>query len=343
MRSPIIILSQGGGHNRLPTREQVLNYKASFCSHRDSLKNVVFDPAFSNASDKMRYDWLKVKNRMTVTHMVLCPINRYPAYDHIVPSFDFQSPSDLAIKFIPRVYEVQNAGLIPHIKITNGDPEDQARVEDGRFRRTCEILRDAGLSKYCVWDSGWENFGANPSWSTLNITRAFNIMVDVFGEDLVMAAHINSTGNGRCTWASWPVQPNDPTNGDEMGAHYCEGGKYVSLYMYQIDMTNELNPVVDPMIWYTADPNGPENLYNRWAECLERFVPVGTYIPAINRYTQGPFWFTLPRPIGPERMVMFEPAVPYYYIRDWCSDEDVKVVSRLFSAYGVLQGCWVPN
>ena len=327
-----------------PTKAQVLNVRASFCSHKDSAGNVVFDPGWIGLVLQNRHsiaqDWIDTKKRMGVTHFVMSPKLVYPNY--IVSGQDVSyDVADDPFSYAEFCADMLDHGMIPVVYLTNGDPEDMARVYDGRFKTMCQAFVMAGIAPYCVFVSGWENFGRNPSWTTKAICDALGQMVDVCGPDVMIAQHINSEKPGRITWASYPVQPDDPTQGNEIGAHYMASGEFVSLYFYQTCFDAE-SPVFALPEWYAADPNGHETPANRWAECLWRFVPEGTYIPAYDRMTDGPWWFAAPRPVGPEQMVLWEPGVPYNYIRGWCSDAQVKAVSDFAKACRVLEGCYVP-
>src|ERR1051325_10603096 len=112
-----------------PTPQEVRNIKANYGSSHDARGRVVFDPYYITLSDQERRDWRQLKHTQKLTHIVLCPVAKYPNYPRGFPAIP---PRDLRAEpatFVRYVSELLDDRLIPIIFLSTGDRGSAADVE----------------------------------------------------------------------------------------------------------------------------------------------------------------------------------------------------------------------
>lgn len=308
-----------------------LPIRASFCSSWDRKNRMVFDPQYfpylwwrwkvmndTDARDDF-YAELDRKWRHGVTHVVLDPPDGTRYDRDWMPSLpNWMNDGDLDPQFIAMCNEILSLGFVGVFYCYGGGQTDAVHIYDGQLRRMARRIKAEGWVPRLVINWAWESFGRDPECTAKQNSDAWQLLWDELGPDCMLAEHVGSKSPQRFTWASFPVEPDDPTRGDEAGAHYTGGGKYVKVFFGQLE----------------AFGRGPKDgaWEARMIEGLDRYLPTGTPMPIVGKgrfrrdpddnghiddrpMAIGPYWFGGDRPVGPMVYCDWEPAIPFDGIR----------------------------
>lgn len=234
--------------------------KAGFCNETDSTGMVVFDPAYCGLAGPKRSEWLARKVSAGYTHFILAPIFSYPVGG--MPTFDL---SGAPATFRGYINEVTGAGLTPIIFLSTGDGgsfETAVGHLDGSGNLTPDgywtsfIPALADLTPQCLWVPGWEL--VRGGWTSLQFSVGVQRMATLLQPNALMYAHLSAE---RGSFASNPVEPNDPWQGNEQGCWKSAGGELLTGLLYQAP-----NEATHPGKLF--DPAHP--WFDRWYEIMVR-------------------------------------------------------------------------
>src|SRR5262245_6187136 len=131
------------------------HFLASYCSHRDHLHDVVFDPIYFGVlwsqQDRARINaCLEVKRAMGVNAIQLCVQGGYPGYWN-GQTFDFRQQ--------PKIYGelctyIRDAGFTPIILVATADGGTHREIYDGTMARVLEAT--AHLASDAWYCAGYE-------------------------------------------------------------------------------------------------------------------------------------------------------------------------------------------
>src|SRR5262249_5151113 len=161
-----------------------------------------------------RREWRELKQRQHLTHVVLCPVARYPNYPH--------APGDLRAEpevFARYVSELLDARLVPVVFLSTGD----AGSADDIDRYWPALLRaGAGEARYLWLVPGFEVVGPGGGWTSADLSRALRT-IHTLRPEAALGLHLQPE---RTSGASDPIEPDDPWHGDEIGFWRSNGGEF---------------------------------------------------------------------------------------------------------------------
>lgn len=328
--------------DRLPLR-------ASFCSHRWQ-GAPFFDPFYCSITDAgERRALLQFKRAHGVNAVVLAP--RY-AYAPITNASGLRARDMSWSEFLPFVEEVVAAGLFPHTYLIGDRPP--AAVDNGELKAACSAMRHLAAVGYFATE--WEN-SRTGVWTSKQVSDGVLRMRAWLGDDALLVVH-GAPGHdvdARLTGASWPVEADDPAEGDEPGWWYTEAGLETDIWDWQ-SRHGALGPAD------TLEPFSPDGTRETWLfrliEGAERFLPSGTInyfgdpvrtkvLPDPPRAPVhpdahphiAPDWFAAPRRRGRPVLCAFE-DVPYEYSRGQVTEAHVAAVNAVIRRTGLTSlGC----
>jgi hypothetical protein len=140
-------------------------------------------------------------------------------------------------------------GFVPFVMLTTGDGGSAQDIEafwPGLF---------AALRPYAaqiVICPGFELVGPGGGWTSAELSRGLLAIHDAL-PSTVLAVHLQDE---RASGASYPVEPDDPWQGDEPGFWQSHGGEFVDILAYQTPSGRKL---LDGDEWV-----------DRWREIVER-------------------------------------------------------------------------
>lgn len=296
----------------------------------------MFDPFWSSLPPARRAEWIEDKTARGLTHIVLSRAYRYPRYE---ARTGFAGSDGLdGVTLAARAHESYQGGLWPLVWLYDDDADGQAAVYDGRMRAMAEALVPVADELGGV-SPAWEIAG---TWPSQVIIDAGVLLHDVLGR-LGVPLILHGSDKERCTGASYPVEPDDPSRGDEAGWWYI-ADKYTD-YFWQSRHGSDGPSFSDG----DADPDGGTWL-GRAVECWERFAPPGTHMPALGRDVRtpdmhgriAPDWFAAPRAGGRVRFTPFE-LEEYEDVTDTVSDARITHVADLLASFGFTRfGSGIP-
>jgi hypothetical protein len=201
-------------------------------------------------------------------------------------------------EWISTLDRVLHSGLIPVIMLTSGNeyPGEQYLKD---------LVKSIPSTYYdkCIWVCGWEC--VKGSWSSAEYHRGNLALREALGPTPIMGCHLSTT---RPSFASHPIESDDPWHGDEMGCwrdHWGPNGHPFKVFMFQSEVVSEGEPF---------DPSAPESWGERAKEVADRFLG----LPG------APDWFAgLQRPT----LIWFE-ATAYEFIRGKSDGEWARKVAR---------------
>ncbi len=239
-----------------PTPQQVRSIKANYGSSHDARGRLVFDPYYITLSDEERRDWRQLKHAQQLTHVVLCPVAKYPSYPRGFPAIP---PRDLRAEpqtFVRYVSELLDDRLVPIIFLTTGDSGSAADVETYWPGLLSALEREA---RYVWLVPGFEVVGPGGGWTSAQLSHGLQVIHGQRPES-ALAVHLQPE---RASGASHPIEADDPWHGDEPGFWRSNGGEFVDALLYQTPHGTKL-----------LDPNGAGRgvggWEDRWREILER-------------------------------------------------------------------------
>jgi hypothetical protein len=354
------------------TPESRLPIRAGFCSHYDSKGRVVFDcqyfPYLWNLMEhgdqearKDFYDTLAIKRAAGITHVVTdAPDGTVYDADWVDSLPNWMAPQEFQSHFIPMVRAIVAEGFVPVQYYFGGGQADAPAIYDGRLRELCVLFKqEFGDISLHVWS--WESFGRSRECTARQNWDAWHLMRAVLGSNAYLVGHVDSSDPCRFTWASYlgdgpeSGTPQGCTWRDYRDPHRPGIGEYVehddpSLAYNVREPDAMLHCPLDILFTQTPLPNGGPNqpdqaAKDRQIEGWDRYAAPGTFIPLLNRNVTGPDWFHVGyrKPVAAlDRMIMclWEPSIPYGFIRFWFGPPHVRDVKAWADSVGLEhQGC----
>ena len=191
---------------------------ANFCGQRLANGEPIFDIYLAAWDKAKRDETYAIKHAAGLTHIILSAKGDY----HGTNPFDFtREPARL----VALIKEVMANGFRVVLFLSSGDggTGDDA---DAYFGFLLDSMQ--GYQDECHLVPGWEV--VRGGWTTRQFMRAVE----------VIAAHVKPTtpiwfhgSDGRATFASYPLEADDPTYGDEAGAWRTPVGKRLTGLLYQ--------------------------------------------------------------------------------------------------------------
>lgn len=284
------------------------NFRASYCSHRDHVGRVVFDPIYFgllwDMNDRATIDaCLAVKRAMGVDAIQLCVQGGYPDYA-AGKTFDFRTRPEVYAGLCDYIHA---AGFTPIILIGTADGETYQEIYNGTMRAVLEATKH--LAPFAWWCPGYEvNADRGGGFTAKQTDDALGLIRSVVGDEgLILlwlqpgrctpATYYGSDPNhkpGTPTWCGpielkWiygdPAHPengawieaSDPYGGDEQGAYYKSNGREIDGLWYQTPHGN------DGPAYLTGGPGldgwGQPRYLDRVIEIADRFLAPGTPMP----------------------------------------------------------------
>src|SRR5262245_12148117 len=297
----------------VPTPIDRRHFVASYCSHRDHLHDVVFDPIYFGVlwsqQDRARINaCLEVKRAMGVNAIQLAVQGGYPGYWN-GQTFDFR----------PRPQEygalcmyIRDHGFTPIILVATADGGTHQEIYNGQMARVLEAT--AHLASDAWYCAGYEqNLDRGGAYSARQQHDAALVIREYVGIDglimlwlqplrCTMAAYWGSNKDarpsrpdwnpGELTWVTSDVNPHegawieadDPAGGGEQEAWYLEGGLEIDGLWYQTDhgVNGPAYPV--PGGAPGLDGHGQPRYFDRLIEICDRFLAPGTPMPGANGF-----------------------------------------------------------
>src|SRR5215471_3875402 len=284
------------------------HFLASYCSHRDQLGEVVFDPIYFGClwaeQDRARINaCLDIKRAMGVNAIQLAVQGGYPGYWN-GQTFDFRSdPSEYG----ELCTYIRDQGFTPVILVATADGGTHREIYDGTMQRVLEAVRElAGVAWFCA---GYEqNLDRGGAYSARQQHDAALLMRRVLGDDALLllwlqplrctiAAYWGSNKNAKPTTPDWNptelkwvtnasnpdegawIEATDPAGGGEQEAWYIEGGAEIDGLWYQTDHGLNGPSYADPGGTPGLDGYGQPRYFDRLIEVCDRFLAPGTPMP----------------------------------------------------------------
>ena len=204
-----------------PTRDQVLNIRANFCGMQDAQGRAMFTDFLGGLPRSEREDWYARQRAAGLTHLVICT-NAGPYHWWHAPTYDFRHDP---AQFRALLLDVLGHGFVPVVMMTSGDDQTWHEILGEVWAGLWPAVRD--LQGSCVWANGYETGGAWPSKAVSDTLRW--MQAHMAPETVIAQECIPERG----TAASWPVQPDDPWRGDEIGMWKSCGGERVNVFLYE--------------------------------------------------------------------------------------------------------------
>jgi hypothetical protein len=233
-----------------PSPEQVRAIKANFCGAKDQSGRVIFDPFISGQSGADREDWYQRKRAAGLTHVVVQPAVSYPGAPYAAPDLRSDPQGWRAL-----LLDVLGHGFVPVVMMTSGDPGTAREITDTVW--PAQLLDAAAdLVPWCIWCQGWETGGG---WRASEVSAALRWQqTHLPGGVIAFEAQ-----PGRWTGASYPVEPDDPWQGDELGFWRSHGGEGIDVFLYETAHGSAL--LQEP-----CDPADDGCWLNRWHDGVIR-------------------------------------------------------------------------
>lgn len=314
----------GPGPGPIPPTDPSL-IRANFCGHLDHRGRIVFDPNYfvsPQVTADDRRQCYAIKRSLGLNAIVVqIPEGRaYPGYWGS-PNPDWTH--DLG-RFTALVDEILAAGFTPIIFLTSGDNLDVLGLYSGELRRKARAL--APYARRAWIGAGWEMTGSqHPTITTKQTNDSLRVMHEELGDGAWLFVH--GADWERCTAASYPVESDDPSGGDEIGWWYTPEALWCRAWFWQSRHGGD-GPSYN-------DDAALKAWRGRAIECQIRFLAPGDRpAPMAATEPRAPDWMasrSSNRPI----FCVFE-LEPYEYIHGQCSDARVAHVSALMHADGFL-------
>lgn len=258
-----------------------MSIRANFCNLTDSVPRPIFSSCLAAQSPEMQEEWITRELLAGGTHYVFSIQAGYTDYP---PEVNFYLEGRMA-EWLTTLDRVLAAGLIPVVFLhTGGDyPGDQY------FRNVLASIPSSYYDR-ALWVPAWEP--VKGAWSSRQFRDAALTMRAALGPTAPMAAHLSQ---GRLSFASNPVEADDPWGGNEMDCWrtgWGPAGHPFDVFLYQSYVVAQGD---------TMDVTKPDSWGERAKEVADRVLG----LPG------APDWFAgIRRP----DLVWFE-ATAYYFIR----------------------------
>lgn len=288
------------------TRAELLHALANFCNLTDSQGRVVFTPFKISLPTAERAEWYDLERAAGSTHTVLSPTIGYPGSP--IPGRDLY---DNPLAFREFVIEALNTpaadgkGFAPIIILDAGDEGIRERI-DRLWPPIRAALEDVNDDIIVV--PGWELIKASAATSA-DYAYALTKLQQLGFRNI--GVHLSP---GRASFASHPLEEDDPWAGAESGSWKSAGGEFPVIFFYQSDAVR------------TGDENCDPAADDCW---LNRFEDV---VPRIGNGMNG--WRSMP-------LVYFEGPAYYYYRKQTDSAFAVRIADaaqRMCAKYSVPCG-----
>jgi hypothetical protein len=292
----VICASSGGGRRRTkPTRAELLNVQASFCSHMVTLDDYgtipLFDPFIASMNPAQRQQCYKRKRELGITHIVL---SAHYAYPYPVPGHNWRDDLQ-GLRAI--VEEAIAEGFMIALTVTDGGQEDYAYWTLERLQQAAQIF--AGLDAWCIDAILWEVIGPGGDWTPDQVQAMCRLHRQAFGD-------------------AWQI-------GIEFGQGYCHLGNAADDW-YQAGLDT-----IDIFFYESAQPTFVAEQMDKNLDVYARMLgPAARNIPPENL---GPWYVGQARARGPLVFCQFE-NIAYTYIRGESSDSDVRIEADWFKSHG---------
>jgi len=286
---------------------------ASYCSHRDSTGEVVFDPIYFGVlwadGNRARIDdCLATKRGLGVDAIQLCVQGGYGSYFG-GRTFDFRShPS----QYGDLCTYMRDAGFVPIILVATADGGTHKEIYDGTMQRVLEAT--AHLAKDAWYCAGYEqNLDRGGAYSARQQHDAALLMRQVCGPEAylmlwlqpmrcTMAAYWGSNKDHKPTAPDWNpidfrwvtsasnpaegawIEADDPAGGGEQEAWYIEGGLELDGLWYQTDHGSNGPSYAAPGGTPGLDSFGQPRYFDRLIEICDRFLAPGTPMPGADGF-----------------------------------------------------------
>ena len=308
-----LVLAGSASRGPAPGPRDRRTMKASYCSHRDHVGEVVFDPIYFGVCwDVGAYERLDrccaTKRALGVDAIQLCVQGGYGDYRDGA-TFDFRQR--------PEVYGelctyVRDQGFTPIILVGTADGGTHVEIYNGQMARTLDATAHlAADSWYCA---GYEqNLDRGGAYSARQQHDAALLIRDRIGEDglillwlqplrCTMGAYWGSNKNAKPSTPDWNptelkwvtsesnpqdgawIEVNDPAGGGEQEAWYIEGGLEVDGLFYQTDHGVNSPSYVTPGGTPGLDGHGQPRYFDRLIEVADRFLAPGTPMPGADGF-----------------------------------------------------------
>jgi len=199
--------------------------RANFCGMRDSRGEVMFTIFVADLPIERRMEWYKRQRDAGLTHFVLAAQGGYRGKHE----FDWTGQPDALAALIR---EVLAQGFRPIFFLSSGD----AGTGDAADRYFGALLDGLGsLADECHLVPGWEV--VRGGWTS----KQFYHAVEVISRHVKPTTPIWYHGSDdRSTFASYPLEADDPTRGDAPGAWRTPMGKRLAGLLYQSESGHPL-------------------------------------------------------------------------------------------------------
>lgn len=234
----------GGGDAPRPTPEDVINVRALYCNEWDTSPghvvpggDIMYGPSIPWAIEHGRYDvWMEYWRSHGCTHVIIGPFDPGPAYPGVGDAW--KNPDNLAPeKLRSLVLQILNTpsatgrGFVPILFLDGGGPDPKPRI-DARWKGWGEALAD--LQDFLIIVPAWEPVRGD--WTSAQVSYALQRMREWFPTARI-GVH---TSPNRGSFASNPVEPDDPWQGDESACWKSHGGEFASIHFYQTEHGDDL-------------------------------------------------------------------------------------------------------
>lgn len=246
-----------------PTRAQVLDVRMNFGSYQFDDGTPILEWFLPHFTDgQLGQFWARVAGSHD-THVMVSPHLHYRSYE--VPGGDL-TPAQLHDVIVDLR---DHHHLIPFVMLSTGDGgsgTDPDTIWPSYFAALGDVKADA------VWCLGWE-VGANAGWTSKQILHGVHVLRAWLGPQGVIAFESLPE---RFTGASHPVEPDDPSGGDEPGWWRLPDAQQIDLFAYETPHGSKLmNPAC-------TSADAPDCWLNRWREGVQRLGVGGVTWPKVR-------------------------------------------------------------
>jgi hypothetical protein len=225
--------------------------RANFCNLRDSTGRAIFSSCLAAQTPAMQDEWIAREQAAGGTHYVLSIQAGYaPVYPEEI---NFHTAGRMP-EWLTALNRVLAARLVPVVVLDPGNPP----FPGTSYLRS--LISEIPVSYYdrCIWVCGWEC--VKGAWSSLQFNAANLALRDEVGPRALLACHLSP---GRASFASHPLEADDPWQGHELAAWRKECGPQFDLFLYQS---------LPPAEGAPFDVTAPDSWGERAKEVADRFL-----------------------------------------------------------------------
>lgn len=238
----------------LATEAELHHVLGNFCNLLDSQGRVIFDPFYVSLPAAERREWLALHRAAGSTHFVLSPTIGYPGSP--IPGRDLYGDPAAFVALVREVLRTPSAngkGFTPILMLDSGDPGIRDRI--ARFWPAIRAALGADADHVIV-TPGWELVNAS-SVTSAEYSHALGSLRDLGYAHIW--AHL---APGRGSFASHPLEPDDPWQGAESGSWKEGNGVIPEGLLYQ---SQAVRPNDD-----ACDAAQEDCWLNRWEDIVPR-------------------------------------------------------------------------